>query len=730
MTNPGERPSGVVFSSRDPSGGDTLLRHVSRLSGVYDAAPIGVGVWSLEGILVHANPVLCDLTGRSGSTLTGEVFESFIDPAEAPAIRQSVQGLWDGTRNFFECSFLCLRPDGSDLWLRTHVYAVYGPGGRPEYLVSQIFDFVSGWAVEDTTTLTDQSPVMLWVTDDQGVPRRGNRRCTEFIGQLDAIDDLSGTLDEIVHPEDFETVREPLRKALAAHEPFEFTARSRRHDGQWRWLHSRAAPVFVQGVFRGYSGASLDVTDDVRHRHRLEDIERLFESVAEAGPLAMLRTDAVGRVRYANGRWGGLLENPEVRLNGLGWRGIVAPEHSDEIIERGRQARETGEPFVMRVLANDAFISSERRSAGFDGRHWAELRVAPVFDADGVHDGFVATIADITDQVAAGERADQLARVLDAGTDFLLLVERNGSITYANEATEDGLGIRAVTGVDSGHFLMDVLDSDSFTFFHDVVEPVLVETGRWKGELTMRDATQREVPVSALVLAQSSEVGHLDTISIVARDISDLKQAQWSMRQLATHDYLTGLPNRLLLYEHLDQALARFHRLGQSVALLYLDLDRFKPINDELGHHVGDAVIVTLADRIHAVVRDTDTPARIGGDEFAVLVEGFEAIEQLERVARRLIDAIREPITVEGIMVQVGVSIGIVAADGDTSEADQLLARADAAMYEAKARGRGQFVFANADGSVSSGGSGAVGPPAPDTAGLADPGSAPGPLPG
>jgi diguanylate cyclase (GGDEF)-like protein len=175
------------------------------------------------------------------------------------------------------------------------------------------------------------------------------------------------------------------------------------------------------------------------------------------------------------------------------------------------------------------------------------------------------------------------------------------------------------------------------------------------------------------------------------------------MRQLATHDYLTGLPNRLLLYEHLDQALARFHRLGQTVALLYLDLDRFKPINDELGHHVGDAVIVTLADRIHAVVRDTDTPARIGGDEFAVLVEGFEPTELLERVATRLIDSIREPITVDGITVHVGVSIGIVAADADTAEADQMLARADAAMYEAKARGRGQFVFAplGANGSAS-----------------------------
>jgi diguanylate cyclase (GGDEF)-like protein len=105
-------------------------------------------------------------------------------------------------------------------------------------------------------------------------------------------------------------------------------------------------------------------------------------------------------------------------------------------------------------------------------------------------------------------------------------------------------------------------------------------------------------------------------------------------------------------------------------------------------------VLVVLADRIHAVFRDTDTPARIRGDEFAVLVEGFEGTELLERVTRRLIDTISEPISVDGVSVAVGVSIGIVSADDTITEADALLARADAAMYAAKAAGRGRFVFA------------------------------------
>jgi diguanylate cyclase (GGDEF)-like protein len=232
---------------------------------------------------------------------------------------------------------------------------------------------------------------------------------------------------------------------------------------------------------------------------------------------------------------------------------------------------------------------------------------------------------------------------------------------------------------------------------------VLIESRRWTGELTMHDGEGHEVTVSTLILAHANDAGRIETISLVARDISDLKAAQWRMRQLATHDYLTGLPNRVMLYERLDVALARFHRLDQTVALLYLDLDGFKSINDGLGHHVGDAVLVELADRIHATVRDIDTPARIGGDEFALLVEGFDDLELLENVAGRLIEAISQPIDVHGTVVQVGVSIGIVAADEACIDADALLARADAAMYEAKAAGRGRFVMAAALSAGSAG---------------------------
>ena len=233
-----------------------------------------------------------------------------------------------------------------------------------------------------------------------------------------------------------------------------------------------------------------------------------------------------------------------------------------------------------------------------------------------------------------------------------------------------------------------------------MVEPTLGAEGVWRGELSFRSRWGQPIPVSALYLAHQNHLGRMESVSAVARDITDLKDAERRLRQLATHDYLTGLPNRVLLYDRLEQAVARFQRHGLAVALLYLDLDRFKPVNDELGHHVGDAVLVQIADRIHTVIRDTDTAARIGGDEFAVLIEGVEEPAQLRLVADRLISAISRPMQIEEHQVAVGVSIGLVVAGTSADAADSLMAAADAAMYRAKAAGRGCYEFVGPDGVI------------------------------
>lgn len=203
--------------------------------------------------------------------------------------------------------------------------------------------------------------------------------------------------------------------------------------------------------------------------------------------------------------------------------------------------------------------------------------------------------------------------------------------------------------------------------------------------------TLGELPLEPIPVSRNDEVGHL--ISAFNRLLAKLNQHQAELARIAHHDTLTGLPNRALLSDRLQQLLAQARRKETTVALLFMDLDGFKDINDTLGHEAGDEVLRQVAKRLAGNVREADTLARVGGDEFVLLLSdlGDHAAEGAEIVARKCIDALQAPFSISGTDCFVGVSIGIALGNGK-SAADALLLAADHAMYEAKKAGRGRYV--------------------------------------
>jgi diguanylate cyclase (GGDEF)-like protein len=178
----------------------------------------------------------------------------------------------------------------------------------------------------------------------------------------------------------------------------------------------------------------------------------------------------------------------------------------------------------------------------------------------------------------------------------------------------------------------------------------------------------------------------------VHEDVTEAARASEQVRFMASHDPLTGLPNRSLLREKLDRLLP-LSKEGASLALLYLDLDRFKGVNDSLGHPVGDALLKAATERLCRCLRDDDFIARVGGDEFVILQTGVEDAQQVALLAERLCSAIGQPFNISGHDIHIGASIGITMAPPDCSEADILVGNADTALYEAKSNGRGSFCF-------------------------------------
>jgi len=204
--------------------------------------------------------------------------------------------------------------------------------------------------------------------------------------------------------------------------------------------------------------------------------------------------------------------------------------------------------------------------------------------------------------------------------------------------------------------------------------------------------TLGELPLEPLPLYRHDEVGHL--IAAFNRLLAKLNQHQAELARMAHHDTLTGLPNRVLLSDRLQQMLAQARRKGTAVGLLFMDLDGFKDINDTLGHEAGDELLRQVSARLAGMVRGADTLARVGGDEFVLLLGdlGDNAEEVSAVVARKCIDALNAPFTISGKPCSIGVSIGIAVGGGD-SAADALLLTADHAMYEAKKAGRGRHVI-------------------------------------
>jgi diguanylate cyclase (GGDEF)-like protein len=198
----------------------------------------------------------------------------------------------------------------------------------------------------------------------------------------------------------------------------------------------------------------------------------------------------------------------------------------------------------------------------------------------------------------------------------------------------------------------------------------------------------------------SSAVALFLVVSFLYRSMSEvvneLQAREAAARQQAMHDQLTGLPNRLLLNDRLEQALRQFRRDGSPPVLLVLDLDRFKQVNDTLGHAGGDMLMQQVAERLRLLVREIDTVARIGGDEFAIIQHGARHQRDIGRFCERIISAIGKPYDLEGQPARVGVSIGVVTPNTPSDDPVQLLRRADTLMYDAKKLGRNRYCIASA----------------------------------
>jgi diguanylate cyclase (GGDEF)-like protein/PAS domain S-box-containing protein len=309
-------------------------------------------------------------------------------------------------------------------------------------------------------------------------------------------------------------------------------------------------------------------------------------------------------------------------------------------------------------------------------------------DPDASARRLVGTHVDLTERKRAENRLRQAAIVFDNTRDGIIIADRQACILAVNPAFTTITGYSEQEAVGKNMRLLQSGRQDQ-SFYREFWQ-ALQSTGFWEGEMWNRrkngDIYLQWLTVNAVTNQEGAYVG-------VFSDMTGVQHAV-EMEKLAHHDALTGLPNRLLLKSRLDLALERSRRRGGQVAVLFLDLDQFKPVNDQLGHQAGDELLRLVADRLRHSLRGEDTVARFGGDEFVVVLDGQALPDDVATVAGKLITALMEPfVLASGHQVHIGTSVGIALYPGDGGSTEELIEHADAALYQAKKAGRGGWCF-------------------------------------
>ena len=311
---------------------------------------------------------------------------------------------------------------------------------------------------------------------------------------------------------------------------------------------------------------------------------------------------------------------------------------------------------------------------------------------------FSAFLHDISERRRVEDELRLAASVFENSTDGFLVTDANGIVISVNPAFTElsGYSQEEILGHKPSLMRSDRHPAE----FYKAMWSAILDEGGWQGEVWNRKKGGEAYLTWATIDRINDAKGNAVRYAAIYRDITEVRSKDESIRHLAFHDALTGLPNRALLRERLEHAIERARREHEGLAVMFMDLDRFKAVNDELGHGAGDLLLQLVAQRVKDHLRSSDTLARLGGDEFVVLLENASNVDVCTRLAGEFIAAVSEPFNLNGHFVQIGASIGISVFPTDGVDVEGLLKRADQAMYAAKSGGRNTFRFYKADAPV------------------------------
>ncbi|MVW84723.1 bifunctional diguanylate cyclase/phosphodiesterase [Pseudomonas sp. PB101] len=515
----------------------------------------------------------------------------------------------------------------------------------------------------------------------------------------------------LLHPEDadyYHRSRQVQRQA-GYRQLMQCQLRFRHRDGQWRRFEIREQALArdKDDQVTRIIGVAKDITDQIEASESLRDSEQRYRMLAESISDVIFSTDSRLNLNYVSPSVQAVLGYDAEWIFQNGWQSTIAnPQQLTGIYQlMDRVSKALDQPDQLAVLRSQVqtqlFLFDCLRA---DGRKIPiELRLVLVWDEHGTFEGVLGVGRDISQQRRAEKDLRMAATVFEHSTSAILITDPAGYIVQANEAFSRVSGYAVEQVLDQ---LPNMLTVDDQQEAH--LRYVLKQLGQhstWEGEVWLRRRNGEHYPAWVGITAVLDDEGDLASYVCFFSDISERKASEQRIHRLAYYDALTHLPNRTLFQDRLHTALQSAERQKSWVVLMFLDLDRFKPINDSLGHAAGDRMLKEMATRLLGCVDDDDTVARMGGDEFTLLLQPRAnreiALNRAIHVAEQILASLVKPFVLEGREFFVTASIGIALSPQDGNELSQLMKNADTAMYHAKERGKNNFQFYQADMNAS-----------------------------
>ncbi len=666
----------------------------------FDNAPIGIMHTDLDrGRILHANSKLCEMFGYAHDELLGmttaQITHADYVGADLPKYWKS---MLEGDMSTFSSERLYRRKDGSTFWGRRTVSLARNAAGSPLYFIRLIEDITERKRAEEAVarertllrTIIDTLPDRIYVKDREGrfllenaanLKVHGIQNHDEIVGKT-AFDLFPREVAQRLHAEDqavMETGNPVLNRERSTPGP----------SGAVRWHVTTKVPLRDgAGNVLGVVGVNRDLTDRKRAEQALQESEERYRRLFELAPLPLLvMDDETLMIRAVN--------RAAVEKYGYSQEEFKTMSILDLQVGEDRAAVE------RELRERDPRAPSERvrRHLTRDGKPIiAEVRARP-FEFEG-RTARMILVSDITDrrrtEAALRESEEQFRQLANNIPQAFWIADVGQRQTlYVSPAAESMIGRSLQEIHASRRVLVNAVHRDDRRRVYEARKATAAGGYDVTYRVVRPDGTIRWVHDRAFPVCD--EAGRVYRIAGIAEDVTERRLAEERLLQLAHYDALTSLPNRVLFYDRLRQALAQARRNQWTVGVMFIDVDRFKNVNDTLGHAVGDRLLQQLSERLTGSVRTGDTVGRLGGDEFAIVLSSLSSPQDANLVAQKLMASFNEPFKIEDSEIYLTASIGITLYPDDSTEQDTLIRNADVAMYRAKELGRNNCQFYTAE---------------------------------